>query len=112
MRNESDIERALKDRLEEHGFKVFKLYTPGNTGVMDRMILRPKYSPGPPMFVELKNNKKLRPLQVARGMDWRDRGCVVLEPITTMTELEQRCILLIDMVQETNLNGRFDTNFG
>jgi hypothetical protein len=100
MQQESDIERKLKQLLEDEGFKVLKLYTPGHTGVMDRMILRPKYSPGAPMFVELKKDgKKLRPLQIAIGSDWLQRGCKVLRPITNMHEMEQTAAELIGSIK-------------
>jgi hypothetical protein len=107
MPQESDIERKLKQLLEDEGFKVLKLYTPGHTGVMDRMILRPKYSPGAPMFVELKKDgKKLRPLQIAIGSDWIQRGCKVLRPITTMHECIQQCEELIRLVAiDKRMNG-------
>jgi hypothetical protein len=103
---ESDIERTLRERLNEYGFKVLKLYTPGNTGTMDRMILRPRYSPGPPMFVELKRpGKKLRPLQVAIGREWKQRGCMVLTPITTPHECEQTCHILIQLIMPDYMLG-------
>ena len=96
---ESEVERVLKTRLNDYGFHVFKLYTPGNMGVMDRMILRPRYSPGPPMFVELKRGKKkLRPLQIAIAEDWARRGVVVLKPILGMGDCDQLCHDLIQMV--------------
>lgn len=96
---ESDIERKLRENLSEYGFKVLKLYTPGNIGTMDRMILNPTYSPGPPRFVELKRpGKKLRLLQVAIGQEWARRGCEVLDPITSMHECEQTCQELIQQI--------------
>jgi hypothetical protein len=95
---ESVVETTLKTRLNDYGFLVYKLYTPGHTGVMDRMIIRPRYSPGPPMFVEVKRpGKKLRPLQQAVGEDWMRRGCRVLKPCTTLGEVEQLCH---DLIQE------------
>jgi hypothetical protein len=95
---EADIERKLH-RLADYGFKVLKLYTPGTIGVMDRMILRPRYSPGPPMFVELKRpGKKLRPLQRATAKDWKHRGCIVLKPCSTPGEVDQLCTDLITMI--------------
>ena len=97
--NESEIERELCAQLTAYGFKVLKLYTPGNTGTMDRMILRPRYSPGPPMFIELKRpRKKLRPLQAAIAVDWTVRGCIVLKPCTDMGEVNERCMQLIQMI--------------
>ena len=96
---ESEIERNLVRRLNEYGFKVFKLHTPGHTGVMDRMILRPRYSPGPPMFVEIKRGgKNLRAKQAAIGEDWKMRGCVVLNPVKTPGECDQLCTYLIDLI--------------
>lgn len=93
---ETDIEKRLRERLEAYGFKVLKLTTPGNMGVMDRMILRPKYSPGPPMFVELKQaKKKLRPLQVVIADDWQQRGVTVLEPCIGMEAVEKLADKLI-----------------
>jgi hypothetical protein len=99
MINESIVERTLVDRLKEYGFKVLKLYTPGSMGTMDRMILRPVYSPGPPMFVELKRPKaRLRRLQTEVAKDWRKRGAEVLEPCTTIGEVDQLCTNLISDV--------------
>jgi hypothetical protein len=96
---ESEVERHLKQRLDAYGFKVLKLTTPGTQGVPDRMILRPRYSPGPPMFVELKRpGKKLRELQKRVGEDWLCRGCMVLVPCTSIGEVDQLCTMLIDMV--------------
>jgi len=96
---ESEVERHLIRRLTEYGFKVLKLTTPGNTGVMDRLILRPKYSPGPPMFLELKRpGKKLRALQFAVGEDWKARGCLVLKPCTSLGEVDQCCTDLIAQI--------------
>ena len=93
---ESEVEQLLVRRLNEFGFKVLKLTTPGFTGVPDRMILRPKYSPGPPMFVELKRpTKKLRLKQAQVNDDWLQRGCRVLKPCTTPMEVEQLCADLI-----------------
>lgn len=99
MIHESDIERKFKERLNDYGFEVIKLSTPGTTGVMDRLILRPVYSPGPPLFVEFKkDNKPLRPLQIARGEDWARRGCTVLKPILNMQDCYKMIDLLIGMI--------------
>jgi hypothetical protein len=107
MINESDIERTLKDRLNEHGFEVLKLRTPGTAGVMDRMILRPTYAPGPPMFVELKKpGKQLRPLQRAIAQEWRQRGCYVLQPCTSIQDVEQLCEILISEVSKEILDAQ------
>lgn len=94
---ETVIERQLKSKLESRGFKVLKLYTPGETGAMDRIILRPKYWPGEPMFVELKRpGKHPRPLQEAKAADWRARGVKVLAPINSLEKVNE----LVDMLFE------------
>jgi hypothetical protein len=78
---ESTLERDFRIRLEDKGFMVLKLITPGRAGAMDRMILRPVYSPGEPMFVELKvNNQNPTTYQQAVAANWIKRGCVVLQP--------------------------------
>lgn len=85
---ESKVEARLK-RLENYGFKVLKLRTPGTSGVMDRMILMPKYSPGHPGFVELKApSKNERPLQEAVRNDWRARGVRVLNMCDTIDRVD------------------------
>lgn len=93
---EGRIETRLRERLIEYGFKVLKLYTPGHTGVMDRMILRPRYSPGPPMFLELKRpGKSLRRLQKAMEKDWTERGCIVLPMCDSLEKVDKLCDKLI-----------------
>lgn len=97
---EHDLEERLRTRLSDYGFKVLKLTTPGNIGCMDRMVLMPRYSPGPPLFVEIKKpGKKLRPLQEAIAIDWRLRGCIVLRHCSTMEQIEQLCDRLIAAVK-------------
>lgn len=96
MIQETEIERHLKRRLEEYGFKVLKFTTPGTVGVMDRIILRPKYSPGAPAFLELKKfGKRLRRIQERMGQDFTARGCRVLDPVHSMAECDERCDMLI-----------------
>ena len=59
----------------------------------------PVYSPGPPKFCEFKKyNKPLRPLQLAIGEKWKDRGCDVLKPVLNMRDCEERCNELIELV--------------
>lgn len=88
---ETDIEQYVKNTLEAKGFKVLKLTTPGTTGVMDRMILRPRYWPGPPFFLELKRAKQhLRAKQAAIAKDWKKRGCEVLDPVHGLDEAKKR----------------------
>lgn len=85
---EAPVEKRLK-RLEECGFKVLKLVTPGYSGVMDRLILWPKWAPRAPTFVEVKRpGKDERPLQAAVRDDWRERGCDVRERVSTYEEVD------------------------
>lgn len=85
---EADVERRLK-KLQDHGFVVLKLRTPGYSGTKDRMILMPKWSPAPPAFVEIKKpGKKPRPLQFAVADDWRARGCDVREYCDTYEKID------------------------
>jgi hypothetical protein len=94
---EAVVETSLKV-LERKGFKVLKLRTPGNNGVMDRMILWPTYAPHPPTFVELKRpGKEPRPLQAAVADDWRARGCDVREYCDTVYKVNT---LIADMLAE------------
>ena len=89
---EAPIEQHLRKRLEGRGFLVLKLKTPGRAGTMDRMILRPVYWPGPPMFVELKRpNAKPRKLQEMVAEAWRRRGCEVLEYCDTIAKVDALC---------------------
>jgi len=81
---ENAVERKFRVDLESLGFKALKLETPGHTGSMDRLVLRPKWSPGPPWFVELKRpGKHERRLQEVIRDDWRARGALVWPAIDT-----------------------------
>jgi hypothetical protein len=92
---EAVVEKRLK-RLEARGFSVYKLRTPGRNGVMDRMILWPKYSPKPPVFVELKApGKEPRLLQYAVAADWTARGCDVREYCDTIEKVDALIALLL-----------------
>lgn len=92
---ESVVESHLK-RLEDCGFRVLKLRTPGTNGVPDRMILAPKWSPGPPSFVELKAPGKFeRLLQAGVRDDWRARGVDVRPMCDTPERVRALCLRLI-----------------
>lgn len=92
---ESVVEQRLK-RLERHGFKVLKFRTPGYSGVMDRMILWPKYAPRPPTLVEIKRpGKEPRLLQAAVADDWRARGVDVREYCDTVEKVDALCNTLV-----------------
>jgi hypothetical protein len=87
---EEFVEHRLVTMLDAGGFKALKLTTPGTNGTMDRMILRPKWSPGAPWFVELKRpGKSERRLQEIVRDDWRARGCNVWPCIDTYELVDQ-----------------------
>lgn len=86
---EAPVEQRLVDGLVVHGFKVLKLTTPGTNGTPDRLILRPKWSPGPPMVIELKRPKKSEErLQELVRDDWRARGVQVLAMVNTYEQVD------------------------
>lgn len=86
---ESQIEDRLVDGLTAKGFKVLKLTTPGHNGTPDRLILRPRWSPGPPWVIELKRPKKHeRLLQEKVRDDWRARGVLVLDMVNTYEQVD------------------------
>jgi hypothetical protein len=102
---EIQVESRLK-RLEDYGFKVLKLRTPGNSGVMDRLILRPKYCPGPPSFVEIKKpGKTERALQISVRDDWRGRGCIVHEMRQSYKDIDDLITLLFQEVKTAYFEG-------
>lgn len=86
---EAPVEQRLVDKLTAHGFKVLKLTTPGHNGTPDRLILRPKWSPGPPWMIELKAPKKHeRRLQELVRIEWRERGVLVLDMVDTYEKVD------------------------
>lgn len=86
---EALIEQRLVTGLTKLGFKVLKLTTPGTNGTPDRLILRPKWSPGPPWVIELKRpGKSERRLQELVRDDWRERGVQVLEMVNTYEQVD------------------------
>lgn len=94
---EKPVEDRLK-RLKSYGFDVYKLRTPGRSGVMDRMILWPKYAPGPPVVVEFKRpGEKPRPLQDAVANDWIARGVDVRPYCDTYEKVDA---LINDLVED------------
>ena len=96
---EAQVERRLKI-LEASGLKVLKLRTPGYSGVPDRLILRPRYCPGPPWFVEIKRpGRTERLLQAGVRDDWRARGVLVLPMCDTIGKVDQ---LVADVLRDVN----------
>ena len=62
--NEGNVERRLKLRVKQMGGLAFKLISPGNAGVPDRLVL---FKGAKVIFVELKApGNKLRALQRKR----------------------------------------------
>jgi len=85
---EAPVENRLK-KLEDYGFKVSKFVTPGRSGSQDRIIYWPKWSPAPPVFVEIKRpGKKERPLQAAVRDDMKARGCDVRDMCDTYEKID------------------------
>lgn len=92
---EARVEAEFKV-LEKCGFEVLKLRTPGYNGVLDRMILMPRWSPAPPVFVECKRpGKSERLLQAAVRDDWRARGCDVRDMCDTVEKVRALCRRLL-----------------
>lgn len=87
---EVPVEQRLKRNLEQHGFKVLKLETPGYSGTPDRLILRPTWSPGPPWVVEIKKpGETPRKLQEEVAKEWVRRGVKVLPYIDTYEKADK-----------------------
>lgn len=98
---EAKIEQRLTDGLTAKGFKVLKLTTPGTNGTPDRLILRPKWSPGPPWVIELKAPKKHeRRLQELVRDDWRERGVFVLDMVNTYEQVDELIETLVKRCHE------------
>lgn len=86
---EAPVEQRLTDGLTGYGFKVLKFTTPGTIGTPDRLILRPKWSPGPPWVIEIKRPKKTeRRLQEIVRDQWRERGVLVLDMINDYAQVD------------------------
>ncbi|MDY7044055.1 VRR-NUC domain-containing protein [Virgibacillus sp. M23] len=68
---ESDLEKRLKDKIEQLGGLCFKWVSPGRRGVPDRICILPR---GRTIFVEMKApNGKLSPLQEKRIQELEKR---------------------------------------
>lgn len=103
---EAPVEKRL-GKLEQHGFKVIKLVTPGTQGSMDRLILRPTWSPGPPHFVECKRpGKAERRLQAVVRDDWRARGALVEDCVNTYEEVDALIAKLLSLCIKERIDGR------
>lgn len=72
---ESEIEKKLKDGVEDVGGMAVKFVSPSFNGMPDRLVLLPG---GHLAFIELKApNKKLRPLQKRRKRQLEALGFLV-----------------------------------
>ena len=67
---ESKIERELVERVKQAGGMAYKLVSPGNNGMPDRLVIFPDQSP---IFVELKTEKgvlsRMQKRQIKRLVD-------------------------------------------
>lgn len=103
---ETPVEQRLRQRLGAYGFKVLKLTCPGTVGVPDRMILRPKWSPGPPWFVECKRpRKEERLLQAAIRDEWRERGILVLDLCDSYERVEEIAQEIVSIANKERIDG-------
>lgn len=93
---EHPIEQHFRRILERCGFEVPKLTTAGRIGTPDRLILRPKWSPGAPSVVECKRpGKKERKAQAVVRDDWRSRGVIVHDIVDSIERAEELASQLI-----------------
>lgn len=98
------IEGRLKRGLEADGFKVLKLTTPGTSFTPDRLILRPKWSPGAPYVIELKRpGKRERRAQELTRIDWRERGVQVLDMVDTYEKVDALVERLMRIARQERL---------
>lgn len=73
---ERELEKRLVEGVKKLGGKAYKLVSPGNTGVPDRMIIMPG---GHVIFVELKTDTgRLTKLQQRQISVIKRLGCNVL----------------------------------
>ena len=67
---ESKIERELVERVKQAGGMAYKMGSPGNNGMPDRLVIFPDQSP---IFVELKTEKgvlsRMQKRQIKRLVD-------------------------------------------
>lgn len=103
---EAPVENRFKARLESFGCQVVKLVTQGTAGAMDRMVLRPRWSPGPPFLVELKRpGKSERLLQQHRRDDWRKRGLQVLDVCDSYERVDEIYDEILTICNRERIDG-------
>ena len=73
---EKELEKKLRDKVKKLGGKAYKFVSPGNAGVMDRIVLMPG---GIIYFVEMKRpGGKLSKLQIVQKRTIEKLGFNVL----------------------------------
>lgn len=83
---ERDIEARLRDKVRAAGGKAYKLESPGNNGMPDRMVCMPG---GRIVFVELKApGGTSTPLQYARQAELRALGNVVYADVDSFGKVD------------------------
>lgn len=104
---EAPVEKRLKLVLECFGCQVVKLVTEGTSGAMDRLILRPRWSPGAPWLVECKQpGKTERLLQECRREDWRKRGVQVLDVCDSIERANEIGREVLRICERERIDGR------
>ena len=102
---ESKVEKRFKTRLESYGFKVIKFTSPGTAGVPDRLIMRPTWSPGPPMFCELKRpDEEPTRAQVLTMQDMVNRGCIVLDFCNSYERVDEITTALVKLCEAVRID--------
>lgn len=104
---ESPVENRLRNKLQSFGCIVVKLTCPGHSHVMDRMVIRPKWSPGPPWVVEVKRpGKDLRRAQELTGEDWIKRGMRVLPFVNDYATVDNLADYVYRVCESERTDGR------
>jgi len=83
---EKIVEQYLRRRARELGGKAYKLVSPGNDGMPDRLVVMPG---GRVAFVETKRpGETSRPMQMHRQQELRELGCEVFADIADQGSVE------------------------
>ena len=85
--SEKAIEARLRDGVRAMGGKAYKLESPGNNGMPDRMVCMPG---GFIFFVEMKaSGRKSTPQQVARQRELDRLGFTVLTDVDSFEHVDR-----------------------
>lgn len=105
---EAPVEERLRKGLTALGFKVLKLTTPGTSFTPDRLILRPKWSPGAPWVIEIKRPGKREELAQSHTRDdWRARGVQVLDMVDTYEKVDALVSKLLAICKSDELLAEY-----